>query len=1123
MEILAGLAVVVLVLAVLATPFVAFAALRRTAKLTEELQSLRTEVTWLRGMFRQLRSEAAGEAPSRAPQQEREPGPRHEREQERAADATPATAAVHPVTGPVRSLVSRFERAAEEESTPPEAEISADEAPEIAGPDVAEPDVTEPRTLADEEAELPSGVGASAGAPGSPPFRDSAPSGGRSWKERPAEASAAREALDFETLIGSTWLLRIGLGVIAIAFALFARSVVPSLPAAAKVALAYVTALALFAVGKVFEERLEKFARPVMAGGLAFGFFVAFAAYFVPAMRAVSMPISLAWMTLSMVSVLVVAERWKSEYTAGLAIVLGHVSALVAAGDADVFSLVLIVFLAATAVALLLRHSWVVLGVVTVFLSYGSHLLWILSDRQPISGDAGFWLNVVFLSAYYAVFLIADVLWWRRDMDRGEDEITGLQANSARQLGPANLVFYVTLTSFAFVVSGARVESIEWYFLTIGVLQGALAWFYRGVHHRDFVFYPAFGTILWTMGLIAWLDALALNLVLASQALLLLLTAHRTRLWIFHGLAQAAMAVAFIHYLVYPAPQTRTSGVLLGGLAVAVVYFLKSALEEVWYGDRSAADWFSEESSFAGRGLGTVFARVFAPIAPHLSALHAAVGGFVVAREIFAQFGEGMTTVLCLLAAQAALLAIVLFRRREALLFGVGVIAAAAPLQAVSDPGSLATLIFLDGLVVLAFVLSLATESRLPGSRALRALGHGQVLVGFALLGGLLASLGSDIVLGGYLLALTLPLLVLTAQEHMRTVQAQVPPLEEGEPEPGIGWLPVLACLVAAGFALVLTDQSIGITVTTPVWIGGWATAVLLAAAGRRSTLLFVTGYALLFVGYAYFLGSDPGVGVATLRLWWVGLTVTAVPLVLAVAMDRTLDLRESGDEDTRAAAGPATLLAYAVALLLLGGLAHFQIPPGWSLVALSVVAATWTFQAKPLRTPLAVPAVIVGLLMLHAVLLSAVTGGEDIVMLLLPLTLFAVLTLVAERGLARWLAGEESGGAWRIVHLALVAIATLTTLVAVYGSSLFGPTWATAGWSLLAASLMGAGFGLRVADYRRVALVVLGACLVRVFFVDTVGLSDTARTGAFFVLGLCLLAAAWLYTRYSEELKSWL
>jgi uncharacterized membrane protein len=92
--------------------------------------------------------------------------------------------------------------------------------------------------------------------------------------------------------------------------------------------------------------------------------------------------------------------------------------------------------------------------------------------------------------------------------------------------------------------------------------------------------------------------------------------------------------------------------------------------------------------------------------------------------------------------------------------------------------------------------------------------------------------------------------------------------------------------------------------------------------------------------------------------------------------------------------------------------------------------------------------------------------------------------------------------------------------MAAIYESVELGAEWATAGWSVLGVTLMIAGFAWRSAIHRRVALFVLGACLVRVFVVDTRGLSDLERTIAFFVLGLCLVGAAWLYSRYQDELK---
>jgi len=97
----------------------------------------------------------------------------------------------------------------------------------------------------------------------------------------PVEAAMARAAdvspadiqpepveakLGFEARVGQVWALRIGLLLLAIGIAYFARLIAPKIGPGAKVALAYGGTLVLFAVGKVFERKLQNFARPVMAG-----------------------------------------------------------------------------------------------------------------------------------------------------------------------------------------------------------------------------------------------------------------------------------------------------------------------------------------------------------------------------------------------------------------------------------------------------------------------------------------------------------------------------------------------------------------------------------------------------------------------------------------------------------------------------------------------------------------------------------------------------------------------------------------------------------------------------------------------------------------------------------------
>ena len=944
-----------------------------------------------------------------------------------------------------------------------------------------------------------------------------------------------------EAHIGGTWLLRIGLVSLAIALALFASSVVPDLSPGAKVALAYAGALAFFGIGKFFAARLEKFARPVMAGGLAFGFFVAFAAHFVPAMQVVSLPVSIVWMVVSMITVLIAAERWQSQPTAGLAILLGQISAFVSAGDAGAYSLVMIGLLALTAVILLLRHRWVALGVFAVAASYGSHLLWIFAERDPIPGDQGFWINFAFLTSYYVVFLIADVLWWRRNHQHQGETLTPAQVRSARQLGPTNLVLYVAVTTFVFVVTGAGIETIEWFFLTLGVVQGGLAWFYWDVNHRDFVYYPAFGTVLWTLGLFATFDALALNLVLSSQALLMLIAAHRTRLWIFHALAQAAMFVAFIHYLLYPSPSPVTLAFFLGGLGVAFVYLLKASLEEIWYTEGSPSEWFGGEGTDdVDKGLAGAFTSFFAPLASKLAPLHGVLGGFVVVREAAQYLDPGTSMALFLSTVALLMVATALVRGRVALLYAVTVIAASVLYFAQVITGGLATLLLLGGLVTSALILVHFTADRFSDSAARQAAWQAHLVVAFVLMAGLTALFSAVVEFPGDLAWLVLPVLLLAFLERAGVA---VRPMMAGAPREAqetYRTVTTAMYLLVSALVIALTAQAVGAVIAAPIWVAGWATLILVAAGLRKSRDLFIAGYAVLLAGYYYFLVVQPGeadlfsflwVGLfvpsdltgAVLSAWWAGLIVTVVPLALAFEIDRQIHARDNQGEEAIRGSVALGYITYAVGFLLFAAFFAHQLPAGWSLLVPAVMGLALVWQFERFRTPRSVPAVVVGVALLHVYFLTRAAGGLDPGDLLWPLALLVAVTFALERMVPKWVTEERDHPLRRPGQSVLVAIATVTAMVAIYESSLFGAAWATAGWSILAGLMMAAGFAFKSSSQRRVALIVLGTCVLRVFLVDMRGLGDTARTGAFFVLGLSLVGVAWLYTRYSEELKNWL
>jgi hypothetical protein len=935
-----------------------------------------------------------------------------------------------------------------------------------------------------------------------------------------------RSAIDFETLIGTKWLLRVGLGILAIALALFARSVLPQLPAVAKVALAYASAMALFGVGRVFEHRLERFARPVMAAGLAFGFFVAFSAHFVPAMRAVSLPVSIGWMALSMGSVLAFATRWRSQPTALLGIVLGHISAFVAVGGAPVYSLVLISFLALTAAALMLRHSWMAVGMVGVVASYASHLLWFAPGASTQAGNPGFFLNLAFLTSYYGIFLIGDVLWWRRDRDRDEGELTAVQVRSARQIGPTNLVLFASLVSMVFFMTRAEAEAIEWFYLTLGGFQGLLAWYYWQIEHRDFLFYPAFGTILWTLGWFAALDAMALNLVLTTQALLLLLAAHYTRLLTFHVLAQLALVVAFVHYLYFPSPAGSSIGLALGGLGVAAVYLLKASLEEIWYGfGPDSGELADLETSGEAHGLEAHLGGILRNVGPYLAPAHAALGGFVLVRELARALGLEPGLVIALILAHGLLAGIVLMRRSGALLFAFTAVAFAGPYFASESGLTVPTLALLVGMITIALVV-LHTLAR-PAYESISHPGvvHAQAVGVVVLVGFGAAVTNLDFSPDLYLMAMVVPFLLFAFQERMVSIEGLevTGPSESSQGLPA--WLSPAVCLGSALLVYPLSLEVFGPLPVTLAWVAGWTLVFALIARVRGSTQMLLAAIALLWLGYMAMGTQTLDVWGAALQSIWIGSVVTLVPLILAIGMDRAVGTEVSDEDPTAAPANLVTLATYGLGLLLVGALAHAQLPAGWFVLAASGFAFGLMVLGPRIGADRAVPSGVAAFVVLHWTVMVQAQAGDASggVIVLAPLLLFSILTLLAERCMTDESALPMFAEMWGRARTVLVILAALTGMLAVYGSEPVGPQWATAGWAVLAAGLMVGGFAIRASSYRRVALAMLGICLLRVFVVDTQGLSDSARTGVFLVLGLCLVGVAWLYNRFSEELKRWL
>jgi hypothetical protein len=80
-----------------------------------------------------------------------------------------------------------------------------------------------------------------------------------------------------------------------------------------------------------------------------------------------------------------------------------------------------------------------------------------------------------------------------------------------------------------------------------------------------------------------------------------------------------------------------------------------------------------------------------------------------------------------------------------------------------------------------------------------------------------------------------------------------------------------------------------------------------------------------------------------------------------------------------------------------------------------------------------------------------------------------------------------------------------------------------TVAWGMEAAALVIAGFALRDRASRLTGLAGFLVCILRLFLHDLKSLDTLARILSFIVLGLILLGASWVYTRYREQIRRYL
>lgn len=341
----------------------------------------------------------------------------------------------------------------------------------------------------------------------------------------------------FEVVFATRVLPVVG-GALLILGGAFAATVIGvMMPPSGRIAIGYLLALALGLAGKFVAKKSEGVGRLTMAIGLAFGYFVSYAAHFIPPTQCIPAIPSLVLMIAFVGGIVGLAERWRSEWTAMFAFGLGMLAALISANDAGGFGVISLVLLSVGAGALLIRNEWQKLTIITLTGNYLCFFaLWIF-QRVPES-PAAVTSN---LAAIFLVHMVFTAAFWRWNRpwiarERLAAEAAGHDGVPEVRIG---LIPYSTgyailnslgLTALAvFLLWSTKVYWPKVHFLlfALAALEGirlAIPALRRG----DLYAFHALGALsLTTAGIVAAYGGMTESTMLAAEALILCVAASR--------------------------------------------------------------------------------------------------------------------------------------------------------------------------------------------------------------------------------------------------------------------------------------------------------------------------------------------------------------------------------------------------------------------------------------------------------------------------------------------------------------------------------------------------------------------------------------------------------------------
>lgn len=363
------------------------------------------------------------------------------------------------------------------------------------------------------------------------------------------------ESMSWEMALGTFWLPRVGMLVLAVGVVLLTSLAMHHFRDAwwiphARLGMGYAICAVLLVAGKRLESRMPAYARVLLIGGLGLTYFMTFATHFVPFTRVIDRPEP----TLVLLGVIVViwlglAQARRSVWLACGVTLLGHFTVALSTHTLAVpsrFAIAGLLLLSVASGIFLAKNRWYYVGAAGLLAAYANYAYW-LANSPPSGLVADFIGSMGILAAHFVIYALAEVLAsdrLRRTMINRWVRALYVSANSACFLGLGLKLMY----SFDFTRNHTYVS---YFYFSFSAALLALGFLYLKLREKDPLHNTYFtkASAIAVLGLAAAFDGPMLTLSLAIEAAVLLMSARRSGLVVTRLLAFAVGVVALTHGL----------------------------------------------------------------------------------------------------------------------------------------------------------------------------------------------------------------------------------------------------------------------------------------------------------------------------------------------------------------------------------------------------------------------------------------------------------------------------------------------------------------------------------------------------------------------------------------------